>query len=65
MYTRFADSVVTTKAARINGAIRYKIEDKLAGYTTPGRTFRKDYKKATRHARRALNMNVRRGLFAD
>ena len=60
---RLADSLSSTKDALRNGADRFKIDDKIAGWTTPGRCFRKNYKRATRHARRALNMNLRRGYL--
>ena len=62
---RIVDSAVTAKIAFRAGAACYKLEDGLAGYTSHGRTYRADYKRATRHARRAMNLNVRRGLFAD
>ncbi len=38
---------------------RYKVDDKIAGFTRPGSSFRRDYKRAGRHARRKVNAEVR------
>lgn len=66
MLRRITDSTVTTKAALRFAASRYKIDDDVAGVTRyDPRTFRDGYKRATRHARRAMNANLRRGLLCE
>ena len=59
---RTLDSIVNAKLANRAGATAIKIEDAI-NHAGMIRCSRKDYKRSVRHGRRALNLNLRRGVF--
>ena len=58
-------TVTNFKTGLVAGSVRYHLQDKLAGHTTPGRGFRDSYKRSVRHARRVLARSLRAGILAD
>lgn len=48
------------KTASYSAIRNFRIDDNIAGYTVPGYSFRKDYRRAVRSTRRAINADTRR-----